>query len=249
MNTAYEVTALEINSKRCLWIIFVFCVAIIVLLFFLDYSINWHEGSSSESIQRMFNTAAEHSIAGWFATTLTFVVALAGWTNLALVRHIDNSIWRRAGWLLIALLFTYLSLDDGAELHEHLGSGLKQAPLFGALIEAYPSYAWHVVTGPVVAGLGGFMLYFLWKELSHRSEKLGVLSAFSCLALAVGQDFIEGTIEEYDWVQAYGLDPYAVLHFSKSVEESLEMLGMTFFLIVFLSHLMRTFRTITLEFH
>ncbi|WP_165869157.1 hypothetical protein [Thiogranum longum] len=196
----------------------------------------------------MFNTAAEHSIAGWYSTTLTFVVALVAWANLALARHIERSSWRYSGWLIIALLFTYLSLDDGAELHEHLGEGLKQSPLFSDLIAAYPSYTWQIVSGPVFIALGVFMLYFLWKTLPRRNEKLGILSAFSCLALAVGQDFIEGTINEYDRVQRYGLDADTVLHFSKSVEESLEMLGMTFFLIVFLSHLMHTFRTITLEF-
>lgn len=243
-----KVATIAINTRYSLWVTFLFCATIIVLLFFLDYWINWNEGSSSESIRRMFNTAAEHSIAGWYSTTLTFVVSLAAWANLALARHSEQSVWRHAGWLITALLFTYLSLDDGAEIHEHLGEGLKDAPLYGDLIAAYPSYTWQVVTGPVIAGLGLFMLYFLWKELSHRNDKLGILSAFSCLALALGQDFVEGTINEYDWVQGYGLDPDTVLHFSKSVEESLEMLGMTFFLLVFLSHLMRTFRTVALEF-
>ena len=109
----------------------------------------------------MFNTAAEHSIAGWYATTLTFVVALAGWANFGLVRSVERVTWRRAGWLTISLLFTYLSLDDGAEVHEHLGEGLKDTPLLGELITAYPSYAWQVVAGPVFVGLGGFMLFFL----------------------------------------------------------------------------------------
>lgn len=245
----HKVTTITINARRSLWIAFLFFATIIVLLIILDYWINWNEGSSSVSIRRMFNTAAEHSIAGWYSTTLTFLVALAAWANLALARHPERSARRHAGWLITALLFTYLSLDDGAEIHEHLGEGLKDVPLYGDLIAAYPSYTWQVVTGPVIAGLGLFMLYFLWKELSHRNEKLGILSAFSCLALALGQDFVEGTINEYDWVQGYGLDPDTVLHFSKSVEESLEMLGMTFILLVFLSHLMRSFRTVTLEFH
>lgn len=242
-------TALDINSRRTLQIVFVFCVAIVVLLFFLDYVVNWHEGSSRESIRHMFDTTAEHSIAGWFAATLTFVVAIAAWVNVVLVRAIDSPVWRRTGWLVIALLFSYLSLDDGAAIHEHLGGGLKQTPVIGDVIGAYASYSWHIVILPFFVAMGFFMLVFLWKELAHRNEKLGILAAFSCLALAVGQDFIEGTIEEYDWFEAtYGMDPYAILHFAKSLEESLEMLGMTIFLIVFLSHLMRTYQTITLRF-
>ncbi len=242
-------TALDINSKRTLWGIFLFCTVTIVLLFILDYTVNWQEGSFRDSIRLMFDTTAEHSIAGWFAATLTFVVALAAWANVVLIRNIDAPVWRRAGWLAIALLFTYLSLDDGAAIHEHLGGGLKQTPVVGDVIEAYDSYSWHIVILPFFAAMGLFMLIFLWKELAHRNERIGILAAFSCLALAVGQDVIEGTTEEYDWFEAtYGMDSYAILHFAKSLEESLEMLGMTLFLVVFLSHLMRTFRTITLRF-
>lgn len=242
--------ALDFDSRRILWIISVSCVAIVVLLFFLDYKVNWMEGSSRKTIRKMFDTTAEHGMAGWFAATLTFVVALAAWANVVLVRNIDASVWRRAGWLLIALLFTYLSADDGAAIHEHLGGGLKKTPVIGDLIGAYPSYSWHIVILPFFVAMGLFMLIFLWKELAHRNEKIGILAAFSCLALAVGQDFIEGTINEYDWFAlTYNLEPYTILHFAKSLEESLEMLGMTIFLVVFLSHLMRNFRIITLKFH
>ncbi len=245
----YGGTALDINARRTLQIVFVFCVLVVVLLFFLDYMINWNEGSSRESIRSMFDTTAEHSIAGWFSATLTFVVAMAAGANVVLVRSIDAPVWRRTGWLVIALLFAYLALDDGAAIHEHLGGGLKQTPVIGDVIGAYDSYSWHIVILPFFVAIGFFMLVFLWKELAHRNERIGILTAFSFLALAVGQDFIEGTTEEYDWFEAtYGMDPYAILHFAKSVEESLEMLGMTMFLVVFLSHLMRTFRTITLRF-
>ena len=245
----YGETALDINSRRTLWIIFVFCVAIVVMLFFLDYKVNWHESSSRKSIRSMFDTTAEHSIAGWFSATLTFVVAMAAWANVVLVRTIDSPAWRRAGWLVIALLFTYLSLDDGAAIHEHLGGGLKKTAVVGDVIGAYSSYSWHIVILPFFVAMGFFMLIFLWKELAHRNERTGILAAFSFFALAIGQDYIEGTIEEYDWFQAtYGMDPYAILHFAKSLEECLEMLGMTLFLVVFLSHLMRTYRTLTLRF-
>jgi len=106
----YGETALDINSRRILQFIFVFCVLIVALLFFLDYTINWREGSSRESIRSMFDTTAEHSIAGWFSATLTFVVAMAAGANVVLVRSIDAPVWRRTGWLVIALLFAYLAL-------------------------------------------------------------------------------------------------------------------------------------------
>ena len=174
---------------------------------------------------------------------------MAAWAIVILNRYSAASPWRRFGWLLIAVLFTYLSVDDGAAIHEHVGGGLKQTPGIGDVINSYSSYSWHIVVLPFFIALGFFMLFFLWKELSHRNEKLGMLAAFSCFAIAVGQDYIEGTIDEYDWFEMeYGMDSYAILHFAKSMEECLEMLGMTIFLVVFLSHLMRTYRTLTLRF-
>jgi len=239
----------EIAINRTLWITFACLFSIEILLFVLDYFINWHEGASRQGVRDMFSTTEEHSIAGWFAATQTFVVAMAAWAVVILNRYGAASAWRRFGWIVIAILFTYLSVDDGAAIHEHLGGGLKETPVIGDAIDAWSRYSWHVVILPFFAALGVFMLFFLWQELSHRNEKLGILAAFSFFAIAIGQDYVEGTIEEYDWFEAeYGLDSSAILHFAKSLEESLEMLGMTVFLIVFLSHLMRTYRTITLRF-
>ena len=248
-NTRSGQVSAEIYSSRTLWIIFAFLFSIEVLLFVLDYMIYWQEASSRESIRDMFSTTEEHSIAGWFAATQTFVVAMAAWAIAVLNRYSAALRWRRYGWILIAALFTYLSVDDGAAIHEHLGGGLKQTPGIGDAINAYSSYSWHIVILPFFIAMGFFMLFFLWKELSHRNEKIGILAAFSCLAIAVIQDYIEGTTEEYDWFEIhYGMDSSAILHFAKSLEESLEMLGMTIFLIVFLSHLMRTWHTIKLKF-
>ena len=241
--------SIEIDSRRTLWTLFAVLLAIEVLLFVLDYFVNWQEASSRASIRKMFSTTEEHSIAGWFAATQTFVVAMAAGAVLLLTRYSGAALWRQIGWAVITVLFAYLSVDDGAAIHEHLGGGLKQTAGIGDVIEGYPSYSWHIVILPFFVATGLFMLIFLWKELTHRNERLGILAAFSCLALAVGQDFIEGTIEEYDWFEInYGIDSATILHFAKSLEESLEMLGMTIFLIVFLSHMMRTYHTLILRF-
>ncbi len=242
-------TVVEIDSRRSLWTIFAVLFAIEVLLFVLDYFINWQEASPRKGVRDMFSTTEEHSIAGWFAATQTFVVAMAAGAILLLTRHSGAPLWRQIGWTVIAILFAYLSVDDGAAIHEHLGGGLKKTPVIGDAIEFYSSYSWHIVILPFFITMGAFMLVFLWMELSHRNEKLGILAAFSLFAIAVGQDYIEGTIDEYDWFQMeYGWDSSAILHFAKSLEETLEMLGMTILLLVFLSHLMRSFRTFTLKF-
>lgn len=247
--TSDEGTALTLDSKQILWTVFGICLGIVILLFSLDWVINWQEVGSRVSIRKMFSTVDEHSIAGWFAATLTFVVAMAAWAIVILYQNSHATSWQRVGWIVIAVLFSYLSVDDGAAIHEHLGGGLKQTAVVGDVINTYSSYSWHIVILPFFAAIGLFILVFLWDDLNHRHERIGILAAFSCLALAVGQDYIEGTIEEYDWFEAtYGIDSPTILHFAKSLEECLEMLGMTLFLVVFLSHLMHSWPSIRLRF-
>ena len=56
----------------------------------------------------------------------------------------------RLGWLVMALFFSYIALDDGAALHERLGSTFRvlqqRAPVGAAaggegLLDVFPSYA------------------------------------------------------------------------------------------------------------
>ena len=248
MNT--ETTDIEFDSRRTLLFVFFFLLALELLMFILDIFVNWNEFADRESIRDMFSTTQEHSIAGWFAATQTFIVALAAWAIFFISKKTDASTWQRAGWFVIAAFFSYLSVDDGAAIHEHLGSGLKQTAIIGEAIASYDSYSWHVVILPFFIAMGCFILFFLWRELAHINEKLGTLAAFSCLGFAIIQDYIEGSTEEYDWFEInYDMDAETILHFAKSLEECAEMLGMTIFLVVFLSHLMRTWSKITLRFN
>jgi hypothetical protein len=67
-------------------------------------------------------------------------------------------------------------------------------------------------------------------------------------------DFIEGLDEKHVWNfhsvinEKYQLDHDAVRHFSKSIEETIEMLGTTFFWIAFMSHLSKVAGKIQLQF-
>ncbi len=74
-------------------------------------------------------------------------------------------------------ILAYLSVDDGAAIHEHLGAGLKQTPVIGDVIKAYDSYSWHMVILPFFVAIGSYMLIFLWEELAHRNERIGVVGS------------------------------------------------------------------------
>ncbi len=93
-------------------------------------------------------------------------------------------------------------------------------------------------------GLGLFTYYFLWRHLAEKSAHSLLLVSMGCFGVAMGLDFIEGLEPEhplniYTWLDDYtNLDDwtlerfdenaYGTLpHFSKSLEEAIEMFAHT----------------------
>ncbi len=239
-----------IDARRVLIVVFIACVSAEILFFILDMVINHERGSDIRAIRRIFNTAREGSLPSWFGVTQTFLIGATALINFALVSKIDGATWRRIGWLLLALAFIYMSADDGAKIHERLGTASREFDFMQGPLSAYPSYAWQVFVGPLFAALGLFILYFLWRELPTRLERFTVVAALGTLAFAVFLDYVEGLDDGYvllldntDWSKR------AVEHYSKSIEEVMEMFGMTLFLTLFLRHAMRLGSSVYVEFY
>ena len=72
----------------------------------------------------------------------------------------------------------------------------------------------------------GLYMLFICKELDTPRYRLWIAAALACLVAAVGLDAIEG-------MDLPSLSSYPVRHFLKLVEETLEMLGNTPFLLTF----------------
>jgi hypothetical protein len=238
-------------SKRLLLLL----VGIELFFVLLDIVVNYAEVIEYTSIQRLCNIAREDGLAAWFMTSQTLVAAMVLWLLYWLSRNREepNTFYRR-GWLVLALFFTYMSADDGAQIHERMGTMiedmLEKASMAGETsalaqwLEIFPSYEWQFLL-PFFALMGLYVLYFLWKVLGFGRPLLMVLAAFSCFTVAVVLDFIEGMeaghpLNVYSWLkQAYLLENYTVDHFAKALEEFLEMLGISLFLAVFVAQLSR----------
>ena len=238
----------SVDGSRVLWVVLLTCLIIEISLVYLDLVVNWRRGSDVGAIRRLFNITREDGLASLFAVLQTFMVALVVWVNYAVVRQNNRSQYVRWGWLLLALFFTYLAIDDGAAVHERLGTTADTVA--DQSVGWFPSYTWQLVVLPFFAAMGLFMLLFLWRQLGSMANRLRILAALGCLALAVGMDFFEGLENGYQWlVQQSGSRPQTIRHFSKSIEEFLEMFAMTLLLISFIAHLADQTRTIKLEFH
>ncbi|HSH42819.1 MAG TPA: hypothetical protein VK973_11915 [Arenicellales bacterium] len=234
-----------VDTGRFLWVVFLACLIVEIALVYLDLTVNWWRWSDSGAIRRLFNTTREDGLASWFMVSQTLLAALAAWTVFAVVSRQRAALVRRLGWLLVAAFFSYMCLDDGALVHERIGTAVKS----GGGIGGYPSYAWQYVLLPFFALMGAFVLYFLWKEMPWPAARARVAGAIACFVLAVGMDFVEGLDEGYRWLTgATGWRADTVRHFSKSLEEFIEMVGMSLFLVTFIGHLARVAPRIRIRF-
>ncbi|GAV21257.1 hypothetical protein MMIC_P2239 [Mariprofundus micogutta] len=234
-------------------LVFLICAELFFVVF--DIIVNYAEFIEYNSIQRLSNIAREDGLAAWFMTSQTLLAALVLWFLYWLSRNLDGAAaFHRRGWMILALFFTYMSADDGALIHERVGTMIEdmlekseQSGEAGALaqwLDMFPSYEWQFLL-PFFIAIGLYVLYFLWKVLGVGRPLLMVLAAFSCFGVAVILDFIEGipadhSLNIYSWLkQAYMLEDYTVDHFAKSLEEFLEMLGISLFLTVFVAQVGR----------
>lgn len=230
------------------------CLFLELLLVFFDATLNYAGWLDQGSLRRLFNITREDGLASWFGVTQTSFCAVTLWLLWWIEKKAGTARRLCAGWLLLAVFFTYMAIDDGGMVHERVGSAFKGAQ-YDALQEgragwmtnihkAFPSYAWQLLFVPFFAAIGIFMALFLWQQMNMPRLRAAMLGAFGLLAVAIGLDFAEGLPLMHEWnpyrilarnpdldktTQAlFNSGSYATLkHFSKSVEEFLEMAAIT----------------------
>lgn len=221
------------------------------LLLLADLTLNFGGWTELGPVKRFFNIAREDGVASWFQVSQTLLVALTLWLIVALSFAAGFERVRRWGWLLLALFYTFLCFDDGAQFHERVGSVVElrgQSPGSSSVVSAFPTYHWHLALGPLFFAVGVGMLWFVLREL--RAERRNVvLFLLGMAAMGVAQvlDFFEGMRPDSpwnplrvarEWLQ-YSQDDTE--HLSRAGEEMLEMYSMTCFWIAYLGYLLREF--------
>lgn len=265
---------ITLNAPKVISWLLITCIAIEIAFVLLDYFVNYARLTTIGPIRRMFNITREDGLASWFGITQTLMVGLTAWF-IWLVRRGQpgTNKWIKIGWFILACCLTYMAVDDGATIHERLGSTLKAIQKDAAEEDVqeenaavggwFPSYHWQVLFLPFFGAMGVFMLVFLWRELQQRGLRMYVAICITCFVAAVGLDFIEGldrshhlnlysAIAERFEFEAFTRARFqvsefeALRHFSKSIEETLEMFGMTLLWVAFLTHLTSIAPTIRL---
>lgn len=243
--------AVSLDGRAIARTVFIVCVTFEVLLVLLDYHVNYGRLTEIGALRRLTNIAREDGLASWFGTSQTLLIGLTAWGFWVVAKARQQVLWRRAGWVLVACLFSYMAVDDGVQLHERLGTAYSV--LSAGSAARFPSFTWQLLFVPALGVAGAATVLFLWNELRDRWAKYLVGGAFVLLAFAVGLDFVEGLDPGHQWnvysalVSQYDFASFtqtrfrqaplnAVLHFSRSLEEFVEMLANTCIWTAMLSH-------------
>lgn len=155
----------------------------------------------------------------------TFSIVL--WALAALVFVLVGALERTRGtggtpYLVFAGVFTYIVLDEGAELHERLN------PVASAFIDTFPSFPW-VLPGAVIAAVVGVLLLRLARRIPGVMRRRLIVAGAVFLLGAVVVEVAAGTTftaPPADWDPAEGKAPQSpVFYVLTAVEEGLEMCG------------------------
>jgi hypothetical membrane protein len=225
--------------------LFMFALGVEVFLVLLDAIVNYGKFTDIGSLRRLSNIAREDGVATWFASTQTLFAGLTAMLVYVMSKQMGLAKKHTIGWLIIALFFIYMAIDDGAQIHERVGTAFKvmaergNSSLLAAWLHISPSYTWQLVFLPIFGVIGLYMSYFLWTELKESKARLLVFLALAFMGTAVILDFIEGLDKTHPWNiytyirDDYDLRSYTVSHFAKVLEEFLEMLSISTFWLVF----------------
>lgn len=134
-----------------------------------------------------------------------------------------------AHWLLLALVFVGLSLDETLSFHERLIEPLRQRYHTSGLLR----FPWVIVGAGAVLGLGAIYLPFLW-ALARPIRHLMLAAAALYLGGALGLEMLGGYFYiDYNDFSAASYPYMAVM----TLEETCEMLGVILFIHALLTHL------------
>lgn len=161
----------------------------------------------------------EANLPAWFQSGLIVVIAILLWSIAADSAARENR-WT-VHWRLLAIAMVYLSIDELTEIHEQTIAPLQR--LFG--LDGFLYFAWIALAVPLLGVFGLFFLSFL--RALPRPTARGIIVAFALyVGGAVAVEMVGGKL--YSTIGRETMRYASVV----SVEEALEMLGMTIFLVV-----------------
>lgn len=223
----------EVNEyllpKKLFWYLWFVCCGLVVC----DSVFTFHDVTGYYVFHRVFDMTREESIPNWYASILLFCISLTCALTYAIQRYrVERHV--AAPWLFFSAFFIFLSMDDGAKIHERLGSFFRELTeegsgmftVFQPLLEAASTYSWQVFVLPVFLFCAFFILLWGFNNISvPGTHRCMILGGFF-VAIALGLDYFEGLVDnEVIDLDGRALSVDAIEHYQRVLEEFLEITG------------------------
>lgn len=224
----------QVSRERTAWKLFAWLVAGALVFSVLDYVGNRSGWVDSSSLRRLFNVGREDSLHNFVAAVQELAVA-----GVALVAYLHARRTERRSvrleWGVALAIFLWIGIDDGAIIHERVGTAIEEGVAF------FPSYAWQVIFVPVFT-IGLAVAYHVLARTRRAPwTRLLFLAAFCCYVTATGLDYVEGRDGAFETVAEWlDISWSTVSHYSRVIEEFFEDVGASLFLVTLLRHLLWT---------
>ena len=185
----------------------------------------------------LFNVSQEQNIPTLFSVLLLMSCSIL--LGLIFYLHCKQDAKIKVYWIILALGFVYMAIDEFAQLHESLGISLM--PLIGNHSHGFLYYSWVVPAFALIIFLALFFSSFLFNLPKATSESF-TIAGIIYLSGLLGIEMLGGYYHELHGNENL---TYSLI---STLEESLEMLGLILFIRALLDYLSTHFSEITIIF-
>ena len=211
------------SAPRILFqLLVVLSVAMSVVSFALKFARFELDVDQTRDAERWLDVDREAAIPAWFASSLLLAAAVA---TASLNRSAPQSV-RSRFWPFLACVLVGLSLDESISVHEEISEQLDQILDIGGPLR----YAW-VIPGALFAACVALASRGALRKLPRPTARLILLGGCLYVGGAVGLELLDSQLSDASQV------PRLASAAEASVEELLEMLGMSVYLFGVLAYL------------
>lgn len=173
-----------------------------------------------------FDFNGEANFPAYFSTIILLFAALLNFL-LFLHNRIEKSTDFKY-WLVLAIIFTFLSIDENVQFHEHIAQHLT--PALPTDLNGFLIWSWVVPYSVFVLAVVIYFLKFIL-SLPLKTKNLIILSGALFVFGALGLEFFEGY-----FYKLYGLD-HIINKTLYCIEELFEMWGIILFIYALLDYI------------
>jgi hypothetical protein len=210
-----------VNPKKVLTYLLVVNLTFFGVYQLLLRTLAGYTAGSNTDVAGLFNVNAEVSIPTWYSQSILLSAAFL------LLMISTQVVKQKKHWLWLGIIFVYLSIDEGASIHELTVWPMRK--LLGVDSGLF-YYSWIVLFGGLFVLFGALYLKFLM-QLPRYVKYLFIISGTIFVCGAIGVEAFSGSIaaESGESGLLYGT--------LVGIEELLEMTGIALFIYALLYYL------------